>query len=199
MEDGPKAGIRTAPGGSARIACRFPMARRLEILHAPDPLAENALADERVAVFRLHWRGWKLLFTSDAGMGTELKLLDAGKDVAADVIIAGRHRGDLTLCDRFLDAVNPQAIIASNSPFPLEERLAPDTVDYWKSRGIQVIDQGAVRRRHRAGGRCGKPAGRGIPERIAAGAQTALRGLRQRSRHIDLPSLSQSCWKSVFG
>jgi competence protein ComEC len=89
----------------------------------------------------LHWRGWRILFTSDAGMGTELKMLDAGTDVAADLIIAGRHRGDLTLCDRFLNAVNPRAIIASNNAFPIEERLPQNTVEYWKSRGIQVLDQ----------------------------------------------------------
>jgi ComEC/Rec2-related protein len=140
IEAGPRAGIhmRQAVAGDS---LPFPDAARLEILHAPDPLAHNALADERVAVFRLHWRGWKILFTSDAGMGTELKMLDAGKDLSADLIIAGRHRADLTLCDRFLDAVRPRAIIASNSPFPIEERLAPGTVDFWRSRGIEVIDQ----------------------------------------------------------
>lgn len=126
-----------APGWLA-----FPDGASLEMLNAPDPLAVNVIADERVAVFRLHWRGWKLLLTSDAGMGTERRLLDAGADVAADVILAGRHRGDLTLCDPFLDAVNPQVIIASNSPFPIAERLPPDTLDYWQSRGIQVLDQG---------------------------------------------------------
>jgi beta-lactamase superfamily II metal-dependent hydrolase len=113
----------------------------LEILHHADPHAVNALADERVAVYRLQWRGWRILFTSDAGMGTELRMLDSGRDLAADVIIAGRHRSDLTLCDRFLDAVKPRVIIASNPPFPAAERLAETTVDYWKSRGIEVIDQ----------------------------------------------------------
>jgi ComEC/Rec2-related protein len=143
MDEGPKAGIRIRLMASPS-SLAFPDGAALEILHAPDALAFNVIADERVAVFRLHWRGWKLLFTSDAGMGTERKLLDAGTDVSADVIIAGRHGGDLTLCDAFLDAVNPQAIIASNSRFPVEQRLAPDTVDYWKSRGIQVFDQGVT-------------------------------------------------------
>lgn len=127
----------------ARAGARMnlPDGARLEVLHAPDPLAKNALADERVAVFRLHWRGWKILLTSDAGMKTELKLLDAGKDVSADVIIAGRNRTDITLCDRFLNAVNPRAIIASNPTAPVEEKLPESAVTYWKSRGIEVIDQ----------------------------------------------------------
>ena len=80
MNGGPQAGIRMRQA-VAGDSLPFPDGARLEILHAPDPLAHNALADERVAVFRLHWRGWKILFTSDAGMGTELKMLDAGKDL----------------------------------------------------------------------------------------------------------------------
>ncbi len=140
MNDAPEAGIRLIPAMSGH-SLAFPDGASLEIVHAPDALAVNARADERVAVFRLHWRGWKLLFTSDTGMGTELELLDAGVDVSADVIIAGRHRLDLTLCDPFLDAVNPRAIIASNAAFPVAEKLNPGTVAYWKSRGIQVLDQ----------------------------------------------------------
>ena len=69
-------------------------------------------------------------------------MLDARKDVSADVIIAGRHRGVVSLGDAFLDAVNPQAIIASHSAFPVSEQLKPETVKYWRSRGIQVVHQG---------------------------------------------------------
>lgn len=141
LNDAPAAGIRTL---QAQVSQKIPMpdGARLEVIHVPDPRSQNALADERVAIYRLHWRGWKLLFTSDAGLGTELDLLDAKKDVSADVIIAGRHAGDATLSDRFLDAVNPQAIVASHADFPPEERLKPDTVNYWRSRGIQVMHQG---------------------------------------------------------
>lgn len=141
MERAPAAGIQVLHAASIG-SIPFPDGAVLEVLHAPDPSALNALADERVAIFRLHWRGWKLLFTSDAGMGTERKLLDSGKDLSADLIIAGRHQGDLTLCDPFLDAVRPQAIIASNPPFPAGEQLDPGVVKYWISRGIQVVDQG---------------------------------------------------------
>ena len=126
-------------GGTRSLA--MPDGATLEILHAPDPYAYNALADDRVAVFRLHWRGWKILLTSDAGMGTELRILDAGTDVSADVIIASRHRTDITISDAFLDAVNPQAIIASNKSYPEGEALPHASIVYWKSRGIHVIDQ----------------------------------------------------------
>ena len=114
----------------------------LEILHVPDALSQNAVADDRVMIFRLHWRGWKLLFTSDAGMKTERALLDANQDVSADVIIAGRHRGDASLGDAFIKAVNPQAIIASHADFPVVEKVNPQQVAWWRSQAIRVIHQG---------------------------------------------------------
>jgi ComEC/Rec2-related protein len=140
VEDGPKAGVLTKIA-NAPASLAFPSGAVMEILHSPDPLAVNSRADDRVVIQRLHWHGWKILFTSDAGMGTERKLLESGIDLSADVIIAGRHRTDFSLSDRFLDAVRPQAIIASNSSHPPEEVLPPASVAYWKSRGIQVIDQ----------------------------------------------------------
>jgi competence protein ComEC len=139
-DEAPAAGIRLHQASTGRTL-PMPDGATLEVIHCADPLALNSRADDRVAVFRLHWRGWRILFTSDAGMGTELAILDAKRDVAAEVIIAGRHRDDLTLSDRFLDAVNPQAIIASNPPFPVSEKLPSATAAYWKSRGIIVLDQ----------------------------------------------------------
>jgi competence protein ComEC len=136
----PKHGIRLLHPANHSI---IPIAdgTTLEILHQPDPLALHSLADERVMVFRLHWNGWKLLFTSDAGLETENRMLAAGKNLSADVIIAGNHRSDLTLGDAFLDAVNPQALIASNPRFGTGDQRQPATIAYWKSRGIHVLDQ----------------------------------------------------------
>ncbi|RYD31090.1 MAG: hypothetical protein EOP85_23130, partial [Verrucomicrobiaceae bacterium] len=129
LDDAPRAGVRlltAADGGEIPL----PDGARLEIIHTPVLRSRNASADDRVAIYRLHWRGWKILFTSDAGLGTELEILDEGKEISADVIVAGKHRSDTSLGDRFLDAVDPQAIIASHSEFPVSERLSPKRVDY---------------------------------------------------------------------
>jgi competence protein ComEC len=138
--DAPKAGIRLCYADSTR-SLPFPDGATLEVLHAPDADGQNSLADDRVALYRLHWHGWKILFTSDAGMDTERKALSNGKDLSSDVIIAGCHRTDISLGDAFLDAVHPKVIIASNNLFPLAERRDPNTLAYWKSRGIRVVDQ----------------------------------------------------------
>lgn len=141
LKDAPLAGVKTLQAADLQDL-PMPDGARLEILHAPDDRSRNAVADDRVVIFRLHWHGWKLLFTSDAGVRTEKEMLEMHRDVSADVIIAGRHRGDQSLSDPFLDAVNPQAIIASHSDFPIVEQLKPETVKYWRSRGIKVIPQG---------------------------------------------------------
>jgi competence protein ComEC len=136
----PKAGIRTLQAAQ-HPSLPMPDGARLEILHAPAPDAPLTLADDRVAIVRLHWHGWKILFTSDAGMGTENRLLETARDVSADVIIAGHHERDLALCDAFLERVHPAAIIASNEAYPAEERLDPKQVAFWQSGGIRVFDQ----------------------------------------------------------
>ncbi|MFT3992126.1 MAG: ComEC/Rec2 family competence protein [Luteolibacter sp.] len=112
----------------------------LEILHAP-PGDVRVQADQRVAIFRLHWKGWKILFTSDAGTDTEAAILQTGNDCSADVIVCGRPRHDSNLSDAFLTAVYPRAIIASNAVFPANETLLAEQVRYWKNQGIQVLDQ----------------------------------------------------------
>ena len=139
ITDAPKAGIHISLADEASPN-GFPDGASLETLHAPDAYKQKGVADEQVAVFRLCWRGWKVLFTSDAGIRAEMKMCDSGKDLTSDVIIAGHHRADLSLCDPFLNAVRPRVIIATNSRFPVEERRDPGTLDYWRSRGIQVID-----------------------------------------------------------
>lgn len=122
----------------------FPDNATLEVLHAPDPLAWDALADERVAIYRLLWRGWRILFVNDAGLRTERKLLASGQDLHADILIAGHHRTDLSLSDEFVKAVAPRVIVASNSPHPPEERLDPRKISWWQKSGIEVLDQRAT-------------------------------------------------------
>ena len=139
LQDAPKAGVQIY--NAANIASLpLPDGATLEILHVPDAHAIHAIADERVAIFRLQWHGWKILFTSDAGITTELALLGSKIDLKSDLIIAGHHRSDLSLTDEFIAAVAPQAILASNARFPAEERLEPSRVAFWESREIQVID-----------------------------------------------------------
>ena len=114
----------------------------LEVLHVPDPLDWSLLADERVMVTRLHWRGWRILFMSDAGMTTERAMMASGRDLVADLIVAGRHGHDASLGDDFLAAVRPRAIVAGHADYPPEERVPEAWIEACERSGIRVFHQG---------------------------------------------------------
>jgi len=114
----------------------------IEVLHEPDARDGSALADERVMVTRLHWHGWRVLFTADAGMATERKMLASGEDLQADVIVAGRHARDASLGEDFLAAVKPKVIVAGHADFPEAERVPEGWMEACERRGMRVFHQG---------------------------------------------------------
>jgi len=140
LGEAPAAGVKLLQAAQVR-SVPMPDGARLEVIHCPDPQALQTIADDRVAIYRLHWRGWKILIINDGGHAAESAILRAGTEVSADLIVAGRHSREASLGDDFLEAVKPRAIIASNAPFPPEERLPPRQAGYWRSRGIHVLDQ----------------------------------------------------------
>lgn len=113
----------------------------LEILHAPADLAGYGRADDSGLVTRLHWHGWKVMFTGDAGFITENILLASGLDLDADVLISGRNRDDFTGHEDFYRAVSPRVIISSNAEFPVHERIPDNWFGLTRSLGITVMDQ----------------------------------------------------------
>ncbi len=112
-----------------------------EVLLSADDDPPGSLADDRAMVFRLHWQGWKILFTGDAGRASEEALLGSGDDLSADVIIAGLHEDDLSLTDAFVSAVKPQAIIVASSAGSGMDGLREIQKKSWQKNGLRVIDQ----------------------------------------------------------
>ena len=68
-------------------------------------------------------------------------MLGSGVDLQADVIVAGRHRSDLSLTDEFVAAVKPRAIIIGNDAHPEGERFDGHQIEAWRDAGITVFDQ----------------------------------------------------------
>ena len=113
----------------------------IEWLVIPQRHDQNRPADDRVLVMRLHWKDWKVLWLSDAGTEAERTMLESGRDLSADVIVAGSHRGDLSLGDAFVEAVGPKAIIIDNEGYPAGEGRDIRQLDHWRESGILVFDQ----------------------------------------------------------
>ena len=113
----------------------------LEILHAPVELDGYGLANDTGLVLRLHWQGWRILFTGDAGFITETRLLESGMDLRADVIVMGRNSDDFSGTETFIQAVSPQAIISTNADFPVRERIPKQWRKLLQREGIALFDQ----------------------------------------------------------
>lgn len=113
----------------------------LEILHAPVELDGYGLADDTGLVIRLHWHGWKVLFTGDAGFTTEGRMLESGMDLSADVIIMGRNSADYSGTETFIEAVGPKAIVTTGFHYPESERVPQTWKDQIKADGIHLFDQ----------------------------------------------------------
>ena len=121
----------------------FPIEKNVfwEVLQAPAEMEGNGVADDSGLVMRLHWHGWKILFTGDAGFETEQRLLDTNTDIQADVIIMGRHSSDFTGSYTFYKTISPKAIISTNCTYHQSERIPPRWFKITQSLGITVFDQ----------------------------------------------------------
>lgn len=83
-----------------------------EVLYPPAGLA-RATADDKALVLRLTADGFRVLWTSDSGFGTESWLLENEPDLGAAILIKGQHERDFSGTPEFLARVNPQVIIAA--------------------------------------------------------------------------------------
>jgi competence protein ComEC len=88
----------------------------LEMLWPP---AEGRLdANESSQVMRLTFAGKAILFTGDVQAGTERALLADESKLAADVLVAPHHGSAEETTARFVEAVGPRTILASNDRTP---------------------------------------------------------------------------------
>ena len=126
---------------------------RLELLHPFDAASTN-LHDKDVnsdsLVLRLTYEDLRILFTGDIGRKVELRLVESGKDLGAEIIKVPHHGSKTSSSAEFLDAVRPQHAIFSLGQrnryrFPSEMVL-----ERYRERGCRILrtDQlGAIRLR----------------------------------------------------
>ena len=134
--------VESAEEFFADSGSRYPLAdgAELEVLYSPGE-GEGSLADDRCLVLRIHWKGWRILLSNDAGFEIEQRLLARGVDLRSDVWIMGRHQTDFSGSDQFLEAVSPQVIVASHRHFPIEERIPARWADWVEGNGISLWRQ----------------------------------------------------------
>ncbi len=112
-----------------------------EVLLSPRDGKLGSIADDRCLVFMMHWKGWKILWTGDAGRVSENALLASGRELSADVIIAGLHETDFSLTPDFLEAVNPQAIVTGRAAGCGMDSIRDIQRKKWARSGIREFHQ----------------------------------------------------------
>lgn len=119
---------------------------KVEIIRGADD-GRGGIADNRMMVIKVHWKGWKVLVTGDLGMRGELDLLAAGADLSADVVWMGRHAWGVSGQHQFLEATGAEVVIVSASGVNSLERAPQGWLDHLESEGYQIFhqaDTGAV-------------------------------------------------------
>ncbi|PQJ28603.1 ComEC/Rec2 family competence protein [Rubritalea profundi] len=84
----------------------------IEVVYAAE--RSEGLADDRCLVLRLHWRGSRILFTADSGYKFEHWVLENNTDVAADILMLGKHERDEQLGRDFLQKVGAKIVVSSD-------------------------------------------------------------------------------------
>jgi len=130
--------IPTTMGGSWKLGA----SAEIEVLFPPESQPPGPRADDNTLVLLLHCQGWRVLFMGDAGFDSEKWLLQHSPDrLACDLIIKGQHGTDLSGLEEFLQAARPQAIVATNHPFPANEAIDPAWRRMLQGQGIVLFDQ----------------------------------------------------------
>lgn len=126
-----------------KAGMRYPLGdgAELEVLRVADRQS-GSRADDRCMIMRLHWRGWRILITGDAGFDTEKELLGSGLDLGCDLWIMGRHRSDYSGIMEFVQAVDPSLIVAEEDRYPRAERVPERWVEAVRGAGIDLWRQG---------------------------------------------------------
>ncbi len=126
---------------------------RLELLH-PFDAASTDLHDKDVnndsLVLKLTYGDVRILFTGDIGRKVELKLVESGEDLRAEIIKVPHHGSKTSSSAEFLDAVRPQYAIFSLGQRNRYRFPSAVVVKRYRERGCRILRTdrlGAIRLR----------------------------------------------------
>ena len=84
---------------------------------------------------------YRVLLVSDSGPETESLLSRRPNDLRSDILIKGQHCSGESGSAAFLDAVQPQLIVATSVDFPARERISDSWAKMVRERGIELLRQ----------------------------------------------------------
>jgi competence protein ComEC len=138
------ASAKNIPLYCARSTARLPQSRDVfwEILQTPEPHDPREIADNRCAIYLLHFHGYRILFLNDAGAVAVSQLLAHAPDLRCDVIVIGRHSLHPPGIHDLLEQTQTKAVIATHADFPESERIPSRWDREFEFSGIPLFHQG---------------------------------------------------------
>ena len=107
----------------------------------PAPGSKEKAADDQTLVVQfIIARKYRVLLVSDSGPETESVLTRRPNDLRSDILIKGQHYSGESGSAAFLDAVQPQLIVATSVDFPPAKGFLIPGQD-GRERGIKLLRQ----------------------------------------------------------
>jgi competence protein ComEC len=108
------------------------------VLH---PAADDQFsqADDQAMVLIRDIHGVRILLLSDLGRAGQEVLLNRGRNLRADIVVAGLPEKSEPLNDALLDAIHPQLIMITDSEFPAGRRAHAPLCERLAQRGVAVV------------------------------------------------------------
>jgi competence protein ComEC len=108
------------------------------VLH-PDKSDRFAQADDSCGVLLGDIGGIRILLLSDLGTPGQQMLLARYPKLRADIVISGVPTRTEPLADAFLDTIQPQVIVITDSEYPANERASRAVRDRLTRRGTPIL------------------------------------------------------------
>jgi competence protein ComEC len=103
--------------------------------------------NENSVAFIVQYRGFRMLFTGDAGAAAEQRFLNEGTDLRADVLKVGHHGSAYSSTPAFIAAVHPRYAIISVGRHNMFGHPAPQTLETLRRSGVTIYrtdENGAI-------------------------------------------------------
>jgi competence protein ComEC len=110
-----------------------------------DSLAQQSLNDSSL-VLKLKYKNIKVLFTGDAGIPVEQRMLKEGQDLSSDILKVGHHGSYTATCEEFLNnqIYNYAVISVGKNKFGHPSQYVVDRLAEKGSRILRTDETGAV-------------------------------------------------------
>ncbi|KZY50031.1 hypothetical protein A3733_09685 [Pseudoalteromonas shioyasakiensis] len=100
---------------------------------------ENASRNDQSCLLKVTGFNYSVLLTGDISAAAETKLVEAGKDLRATILISPHHGSNTSSSYKFIDAVNPEVVIHSSAYQGQWRFPHPEVVNRYNQHHIQQL------------------------------------------------------------